>query len=124
VYSNDTNDAGDICSGHQNEIALVDCYNSSYVYYSIDFCDPGGAMQPHSPGPQPQMSMVGIVGGVLGGLAGLVAGCLAVFLVLKKKRGSETSVVVAAEETGMKEHNAEEYQPHELATGVTTYVEV
>jgi hypothetical protein len=24
----------------------------------------------------------------------------------------------------MKEHKAEEYQPHELATGVTTYVKV
>ena len=64
VYSNDTNDAGDICSGHQKEIALVDCYNASYVYYSIDFCDPGGAVQSQSPRPRPHVSTAGVVGGV------------------------------------------------------------
>jgi hypothetical protein len=100
-------------------------YNSSYVYYSVDFCEPGGAMQPNPRDPRPQISTAGILGAVLGGLLGLVVGFVAFFLVRRKKRGSKNSAAVAAEEKDIvEEHKSEVYQPYELSTGVTTYEEI
>lgn len=48
------------------------CYNSSWVYYSIDFCTPGGSTftSSSSSGSNDNSALVGaIVGGVIGGVA-------------------------------------------------------
>ena len=103
IYMNDT--TVDICSGYQEEIQPIDCYNSTFVYYSIDFCD-AGAISPSpsttptpssttspSPSPPPPASSGpstgAIVGAAVGGgiALGIIVG-LAVFFFMKKRNSA------------------------------------
>jgi hypothetical protein len=103
IYMNDT--TVDICSGYQEEIQPIDCYNSTFVYYSIDFCD-AGAIGPSpsttstpssttspSPSPPPPASSGpstgAIVGAAVGGgiALGIIVG-LAVFFFMKKRNSA------------------------------------
>ncbi|KAB2103987.1 hypothetical protein AG0111_0g7750 [Alternaria gaisen] len=101
IYMNDT--TVDICSGYQEEIQPIDCYNSTFVYYSIDFCDagaigasPSATTTPSStpsPSPPPPTSSGpstgAIVGAAVGGgiALGIIVG-LAVFFFMKKRNSA------------------------------------
>ncbi|CAI9629692.1 unnamed protein product [Alternaria burnsii] len=105
IYMNDT--TVDICSGYQEEIQPIDCYNSTFVYYSIDFCDagaigaspsatptPSSTPSPSpSPSPPPPASSgpsTGVIVGaaVGGGISlGIIIG-LAVFFFMKKRNSA------------------------------------
>ncbi|CAG5185447.1 uncharacterized protein ALTATR162_LOCUS11307 [Alternaria atra] len=109
IYMNDT--TVDICSGFQEEIELVDCYNSTFVYYSIDFCDAGaiGDSPTATPTPTPiptttptpistpppvassGISTGAIVGAAVGGgiALGIIIG-LVVFYVMKKRNSGRS----------------------------------
>ncbi|KAL7770740.1 hypothetical protein CFE70_000679 [Pyrenophora teres f. teres 0-1] len=94
-YPNDT--TTDPCSGYAQEIQPVECFNSTFVYYSIDFCDPSGAQSPspkpalsQTPTPAPdssKMSTGAIAGAAIGGVAGLslILG-LILFFVMKRRK--------------------------------------
>lgn len=109
IYMNDT--TVDICSGFQEEIELVDCYNSTFAYYSIDFCDAGaiGDSPTATPTPTPiptttptpistpppvassGISTGAIVGAAVGGgiALGIIIG-LVVFYVMKKRNSGRS----------------------------------
>ena len=82
---------------------IAECYNSSFVYYSVDACTPPdqisssslSATPSSSPSSTPSPSAVGkprksntgaIAGGVVGGVAGLALIAAAIFLLLRRKR--------------------------------------
>ncbi|EFQ87841.1 hypothetical protein PTT_16493 [Pyrenophora teres f. teres 0-1] len=95
IYAKDT--TTDPCSGYAQEIQPVECFNSTFVYYSIDFCDPSGAQSPspkpalsQTPTPAPdssKMSTGAIAGAAIGGVAGLslILG-LILFFVMKRRK--------------------------------------
>ncbi|KAH7076710.1 hypothetical protein BKA63DRAFT_288161 [Paraphoma chrysanthemicola] len=90
IYADDY--SGDICSSTapQLEINLVDCYNSSYIFYSIDWCNsPRSATPLPSASPSAKVSTGAIVGGVVGGV--VVLGILIGFgvCIWKRKRGND-----------------------------------
>jgi hypothetical protein len=121
IYANNTSE--DICSGPQKETQLIDCYNSTYIYYSFDFCDPGAAREtplPPSTSPSSPKTPTGaIVGGVVGGVVALgIVLCLVWMCVVKKRRRSVGSIVQVAEVSG---HSRAELEPQELYTGRVKY---
>jgi hypothetical protein len=93
IYEKDTTE--DPCSGPAIVAAPLDCYAPTYVYYSIDFCDPA-AVASSTPTPTPSTAApssaaksnhpAAIAGGVVGGVValGLVAG--AAFWLARRKR--------------------------------------
>ncbi|KAH7378286.1 hypothetical protein BKA66DRAFT_571715 [Pyrenochaeta sp. MPI-SDFR-AT-0127] len=91
IYVEDTTTT--MCGGYQEEIQMVDCYNSTFVYYSFDFCDPAGARTSSAPLPSstssPKASTGVIVGGVVGGVLGfgIILGLVICFI--RKRRQSQ-----------------------------------
>ncbi|KAE8837975.1 hypothetical protein PTNB85_05310 [Pyrenophora teres f. teres] len=95
IYAKDT--TTDPCSGYAQEIQPVECFNSTFVYYSIDFCDPSGAQSPspkpalsQTPTPAPdssKMSTGAIAGAAIGGVAGLslILGLILLFVMKRRK---------------------------------------
>ncbi|KIW01945.1 uncharacterized protein PV09_06783 [Verruconis gallopava] len=72
----------DICGGFQDEhTQIAVCYNSTWAFYSIDFCDPAAAGSGNSTsssnsqnnGSGSSSHTGAIVGGVVGGVLGLAA---------------------------------------------------
>lgn len=139
IYVNDPSTT--ICGGLQQEVRLGECWNSTFVYYSIDMCDISAIGQTPSSTPSPSSSAsasasasvsptavplsgpsVGaIAGGVIGGVValGLIAGLVAWFLI-KKRRARRTD--------GFMEHNGPaemyagmRYERHEMSDGPVTY---
>lgn len=82
-------------------IQPIDCYNSSFVYYSIDFCDIVSTQSPTPSVIAPSSHSSGIstgaaVGATLGGVAGLaIIGGLIAFFILKKRRKARRTPEVA-----------------------------
>ncbi|KAG9186204.1 hypothetical protein G6011_02760 [Alternaria panax] len=135
IYMNDT--TVDICSGYQEEIQPIDCYNSTFVYYSIDFCDAGAndatpsatptptSTPSPSPPPPPSsgLSTGAIVGAAVGGgiALGIITG-LAVFYIMKKRnsaRSQETRGFAELASATPLEVHAKHLQ--ELGPGTVTY---
>jgi hypothetical protein len=102
-------DSTTMCGGPQEEIQLAQCWNSSWVYYSIDMCD---AALSTAATPEPTASSTatstntahGLTTGTLVGavLGGLVAGALllgaALWVLARKKRARKARA--AAEHEG------------------------
>jgi uncharacterized protein HemX len=90
IYQKDTTE--NVCSGQAEFGAPLECYKSDYVYYSIDFCDPG-AVQTSVPTPSSTPSSKthtpAIVGGVLGGVIGLAIIAGIAFWMWRKKRAEK-----------------------------------
>ncbi|KAF1930196.1 uncharacterized protein M421DRAFT_24793, partial [Didymella exigua CBS 183.55] len=138
VQDNDTT----ICGGFQEEIQLGQCWNSTFVYYSIDMCDLGAssssvssptasASSTSSAAPSTSPTTGTLVGAVLGGLAGgaLILG-LALWLLARKKRARKARDAAAAEhsrddaEIAVSPYRSEmdgTYQRHEMAQGKIVY---
>jgi hypothetical protein len=101
IYVNDSNTT--ICGGYQEEIQIGECWNSTFVYYSIDMCDLGALTSPSvtasasaSSGPTTGT----LVGGIVGGLAGLaVILGIALWVLARKKRARKQAA--AEGQTGM-----------------------
>ncbi|KAF3051855.1 hypothetical protein E8E11_009896 [Didymella keratinophila] len=83
-----------ICGGYQEEIQLGQCWNSTFVYYSIDMCDtPNPSASPTSTSSSSKdnhshgLTTGTLVGAVLGSLAGgaLLLG-FALWILARKKR--------------------------------------
>ncbi|KAH7086900.1 hypothetical protein FB567DRAFT_54884 [Paraphoma chrysanthemicola] len=124
IYADDY--SGDICSSTapQLEINLVDCYNSSYIYYSIDWCN-----SPRSATPSPssstsssaKVSTGAIVGGVVGGVVvlGILIG-VGVYMWKRKIRNNDAPQEVGG--TGIAELSYEP-KPMEMdgASGMMAY---
>lgn len=129
IYMNDPETT--ICGGFQREISLGECYNSTYVYYSIDFCDIGAIGETPSPtsrvptsspssGPSSGPPIGAIVGGVVGGVLGLalIAG-IAAWILIKKRRARRNAEVG---DTRPSEMYAGMYQErHEMSDGPVVY---
>lgn len=75
-----------MCGGYQEEIQMVDCYNSTFVYYSFDFCDPAGARASSTPTSSPKSSTGAIVGGVVGGVLGFGIILGLIICLIRKRR--------------------------------------
>jgi hypothetical protein len=101
IYVNDT--TVDICAGYQEEIQPIDCYNSTFVYYSIDFCDAGAIGESPSatptptptPTPPPSSSSglsTGAIAGIAvgGGLALALITGLAVFYIMRRRNAARS----------------------------------
>ncbi|KAJ4376904.1 hypothetical protein N0V86_006342 [Didymella sp. IMI 355093] len=114
IYAQD--DSTTICGGLQEEIQLGQCWNSSWVYYSIDMCDVAGlsiatitTASPTGSSTSPftntahGLTTGTLVGAVLGGLA---AGALllgaALWVLARKKRARKARAAA--------EHEGTEYQ--------------
>ncbi|EUC51256.1 hypothetical protein COCMIDRAFT_79905 [Bipolaris oryzae ATCC 44560] len=123
IYQNDTTE--NICSGYQEVIQPIDCYNSSFVYYSIDFCDIVSTQSPIAPHP-PSSGSSGIstgaaVGATLGGVAGLaIIGGLIAFFVLKKRREARRTPEVAEYPPSMPSEVHAKHL-HEMGPGAVVY---
>jgi hypothetical protein len=90
IYKKDTTE--DPCSGQADFAAPLECYKSDYVYYSIDFCDPGAvhsSVPTPSSTPSPQNNTAAIAGGVVGGVLGLGLIAGVAFWMWRKKRGGQ-----------------------------------
>ena len=79
------------CSSTVLEFAqIATCYNTSWVYYSIDTCAPPSSASPSptsSPTKEDDRPNTGaIAGGVVGGVGGAVVIALAVFFVLRRRK--------------------------------------
>lgn len=118
-----------ICGGYQEEIQLASCHNSTFVYYSIDMCDPAGAgasstslAQPTSKAKESSESSKSstpvIVGGVLGGLLGLCIILGLVLFLLRKKRRAQQDSGHSGESSMVYGHQPHAYAPQELPTSV------
>ncbi|CAO2653931.1 Nn.00g106640.m01.CDS01 [Neocucurbitaria sp. VM-36] len=122
IYANDTTE--DICSGYQEEIRPVDCYNSSFVYYSIDFCDPGAAQELPSSAPTSSSGTPtsAIVGGVVGGVLGLciILG-LVIYMIRKRRAKVGSGTPYAGETAQVDEWYAQHAGPQELPTHMLVY---
>lgn len=84
IYVEDTTTT--MCGGYQEEIQMVDCYNSTFVYYSFDFCDPAGARASSTPTSSPKSSTGAIVGGVVGGVLGFGIILGLIICLIRKRR--------------------------------------
>lgn len=132
MQDNDTT----VCGGYQEEIQLSQCWNSTFVYYSIDMCD-AGALTTGTSTPTPTSTSSSgpttgtLVGGVLGGLAGgaLILG-LALWVLARKKRARKARDAAAAEQSGdyaeveASPYRSEmdgTYQRHEMEQGKVVY---
>lgn len=115
---------GDICSGTQVEnVDIASCWNSTYVFYSIDFCDPGAANS--SPSPSTSKSSAppvgAIVGGVVGGVIVLVVLVCGLGWVLFKKRQARRDARVGEMQGAGRVELPYGYAPQELGTGMVVY---
>lgn len=103
IYVNDPSTT--ICGGYQEEIQLGECWNSTFVYYSIDMCDTSNA----SASPAASSTDDGkhsattgtLVGAVLGGLAGgAVLLGFALWILARKKRARKARAAAEYSEQG------------------------
>lgn len=124
IYAKDATE--DPCSGYQEEIQPIDCYNSTFVYYSIDFCDAGVSTQSPSPGSNGNSSSSGlstgaIVGATLGGVAGvaIIVGLIVFFVLRKRKRARRSPEVAEYVASGPSE--AQSKQVHEMGPSTVVY---
>ena len=95
IYANDTI-AGEPCSAVVLQFAsIATCYNSSWVYYSIDACIPPSSSSSASSSPTSSSTPQNhhsnhtgaIVGGVVGGIAGVaILVGIAIFLFVRRRR--------------------------------------
>jgi len=137
IYMNDT--TVDICSGFQEEIQPIDCYNSTFVYYSIDFCDAGAigespsatstptpTSSPSSTPPPPGssgLSTGAIAGAAVGGGIGLgiIIG-LAVFLIMRRRHSSRPREMSGSTElTSVTPYEVHAKHIQELGPGAVAY---
>ncbi|KAF3039880.1 hypothetical protein E8E12_002995 [Didymella heteroderae] len=135
IYVDDTNTT--ICGGYQEEIQLGQCWNSTFVYYSIDMCDlPSSSSTPSSKDTTSNAPTTGtLVGAILGGLAGgaLLLG-FALWVLARKKRARKARDAAAAEQSRDRDHAYAEvetnpyrtemdasYQRHEMEQGMIAY---
>ncbi|KAI4659377.1 uncharacterized protein J4E78_005804 [Alternaria triticimaculans] len=137
IYMNDT--AVDICSGFQEEIQPIDCYNSTFVYYSIDFCDaaaigesPSATSTPTptstpSSTPPPSgssgLSTGAIAGAAVGGGIGLgiIIG-LAVFFIMRRRHSSRPREMSGSTElTSVTPYEVHAKHIQELGPGAVAY---
>ncbi|KAJ4989606.1 GPI-anchored protein [Stagonosporopsis vannaccii] len=131
IYVNDPETT--ICGGYQEEIQLGECWNSTFVYYSIDMCDIGALLSSSSPSTSSSPSSSSssttgaLVGGIVGGLAGLalILG-LALWLLWRKKRArkaaAEQPVAYAEVESNPRRGEVDGHYPrHEMAEGKDVY---
>ncbi|KAL1794321.1 hypothetical protein ACET3X_007742 [Alternaria dauci] len=126
IYMNDT--TVDMCSGYQEEIQPIDCYNSTFAYYSIDFCDAGAlptsTASPSSPSPASSgLSTGAIVGAAVGGgiALGIIIG-LAVFLVMRKRNSARLQEARGSTElTSVTPVEVHAKHLQELGTGAVAY---
>ncbi|KAI8938900.1 hypothetical protein NX059_004757 [Plenodomus lindquistii] len=127
IYKNDT--TTDPCSGFASLATPIACYNSTYVYYSIDMCLPGGAQASSVPTPSPSTtptssgpSAGAIAGSVVGGVVGLgIIIAIILFVVLKKKKKAK-ELAAAPHESGGAEVLPQYHQmPHEIGRGSMIY---
>lgn len=141
IYVNDT--TVDICSGFQEEIQPIDCYNSTFVYYSIDFCDAGAigespsAKSTPTPTPTPTstpsstpppkassgLSTGAIAGAAVGGGIGLgiIIG-LAVFYIMRKRHSSRPREMSGSTElTSVTPYEVHAKHIQELGPGAVAY---
>lgn len=139
IYVND--DDTTICGGYQEEIQLGQCWNSTFVYYSIDMCDIGALSSPSSSSvatpaassspSSPTGSTTGtLVGGIVGGLAGLalILG-IALWLLARKKRARKAAVAeehsrgyAEADTNPYRSEMDGTYQRHEMEEGKVVYM--
>jgi hypothetical protein len=122
----------------------VDCYNSTYVYYSIDFCDAGAvASSSAAPTPSPSpssspsasptplppassgLSTGAIVGIVVGAVLGLTILGISVYYLVRRRRhkGEAPAGMVQAGNGGGNIGPAEMHgeNAHELGSGAVGY---
>ncbi|KAF2467947.1 uncharacterized protein BDR25DRAFT_327148 [Lindgomyces ingoldianus] len=93
IYGHD-DETNQPCSSPTKIVAeLASCYNSSWVYYSIDGCDPPGQTPSAAPtlSTTPQhknSSNIGaIVGGIVGGVVGIALVIIVIFLCYRQRKG-------------------------------------
>ncbi|KAF2629168.1 hypothetical protein BU25DRAFT_409630 [Macroventuria anomochaeta] len=125
IYVNDPETT--ICGGYQEEIQIGECWNSTFVYYSIDMCDiPTTSLTPSitplsssSPSASSGPATGILVGGIVGGLAGLglILG-FALWILARKKRARKHAAV--QEHRHPAEMNAD-YHRHEMSEGKVVY---
>jgi hypothetical protein len=93
IYEKDTTE--DPCSGPAIVAAPLDCYPPTYVYYSIDFCDPAAVTSSTStpstapttpPATNPKPNTAAIAGGVVGGVLALALLSGAAFWAWRRQR--------------------------------------
>jgi hypothetical protein len=136
IYVNDT--TVDICSGYQEEIQPIDCYNSTFVYYSIDFCDAGAIGESPSatstptptstPSSTPPSSSSGISTGAIVGAAvgggiglGIIIG-LAVFYIMRRRNSAHSrESPVSAELASVTPYEVHAKHVQELGPGAVAY---
>lgn len=86
-------DTTSMCGGYQEEIQLASCWNSTFVYYSIDMCDPPSPSLSTTPTP-PATSTTSkgpttttLIAAILGALAaGALLLALALWLLARRNR--------------------------------------
>ncbi|KAF1946587.1 hypothetical protein EJ02DRAFT_335488 [Clathrospora elynae] len=102
------------CSSTTLQFANIgQCYNTSFVYYSIDACTPPSQLSSPSPSVQATSKRTNtgaIAGGVVGGVCGLAFVAGVIFLVLRRSRKRRQHQPAAL-------HEAPESTPTELPPG-------
>lgn len=122
----------DICSGYQEEIQPIDCYNSTFVYYSIDFCDVGGVGESPSPSPSSSptsapassgLSTGAIAGAAIGGVVGvgIVLGLIAFFVLKKRKQARNNQGISENVGVGVVPIEIQGKNLHEMGPGAVAY---
>ncbi|OAG24757.1 hypothetical protein CC77DRAFT_1017102 [Alternaria alternata] len=109
---------------------IAECYNSSFVYYSVDACTPPDqissssliATSSSSPSSTPSSSAVSgpkknntgaIAGGVVGGVCGLALIAVAIFLLLRRKKKRDQVPEIPSDERREVGGSAITELPHE-----------
>ena len=120
IYGNDT--TNDPCSATPEDKKvgqLIACYNATYIYYSIDMCDPAAVIPTNQP--VVKKSHTGaIAGGVVGGLVGLALILGGAFWIVKKNRTQQQAAPVQENRT---EHWSELQgrEQNEIGAGKVVY---
>jgi hypothetical protein len=116
IYHNDS--SGDICPDNpadQVVVSIAQCYNSSWIWYSIDECIIPGSSPSDIPSTDSSsgasVSKVGpIVGGVVGGVVVVVIAVVALFMFMRRKK-RQNGIHVA---DGNPRHEMPAYETMEL----------
>ncbi|KAH9861792.1 hypothetical protein J1614_011545 [Plenodomus biglobosus] len=120
IYAKDT--TTDPCSGYAEVAAPIACYNSTFFYYSIDYCMVGGAQASTVPtsSSTPGPSVGAIAGGVIGGVTvlGLI---IAVIVVVLKKKKAKRLARMPQESGGTAVWPRYGQAPHEIGRGSLMY---
>ncbi|RMZ69604.1 SH3 domain-containing [Pyrenophora seminiperda CCB06] len=129
IYAKDT--TSDPCSGYAEEIEPVQCFNSTFVYYSIDFCDPNPAQSSPKPTrsqaptsvPGSKISTGAIVGAAVGGVVGLglILGLILFFVMKKRKSRQSQETPGTMEELSAGPAEVHGGHKHELGPGTVAY---